>query len=64
MHFSMSWESSVGIDVGHGLDGQGLIPGSGKHLSLLHSVQADYGVHPASYPIGTGGCFPGGKAAG
>jgi hypothetical protein len=25
-------------------------------------VQADSGVHPASYPMGTGGPFPGGKA--
>jgi hypothetical protein len=35
-----------------------------KDVSLLHSVQADSGAHPASYPMGTGGSFPGDKAAG
>jgi hypothetical protein len=33
-------------------------------FSHLHSVQTDSGAHPASYPRGTGGSFPGGKAAG
>jgi hypothetical protein len=28
------------------------------------SVQTGSGVHPTSYPMGTGGSFPGGKAAG
>jgi hypothetical protein len=28
-------------------------------LSLFHSVQADSGVHQASYPMGIGGSFPG-----
>jgi hypothetical protein len=32
--------------------------------SLLHSVQIDPGAHPASYPMGTGASFPGGKATG
>jgi hypothetical protein len=27
-------------------------------------VQTDSGVHPTSYPVGTGGSFPGGKAVG
>jgi hypothetical protein len=35
-----------------------------KESSLLHVVQTDSGTHPASYPMGTGGSFPGGKAAG
>jgi hypothetical protein len=30
----------------------------------LDSIQAGYEAHPASYPMGTGGSFPGGKAAG
>jgi hypothetical protein len=34
-----------------------------QDFSLLHSAQTDSGVHPASYPIGTRGYFPGGKAA-
>jgi hypothetical protein len=32
--------------------------------SLLHSAQTDPGAHPASYPLGTGASFPGGKATG
>jgi hypothetical protein len=35
-----------------------------QDFSLLHSVQTGSGVHPASYPMGTGGYFPGSKAAG
>jgi hypothetical protein len=32
-----------------------------QEFSLLHNVQTDTGAHPASYPMGTGGSFPGGK---
>jgi hypothetical protein len=35
-----------------------------QDFSLLHSIQTDSGAQPASSPMGTGGCFPGGKAAG
>jgi hypothetical protein len=35
----------------------------GQEFSLLHFVQTGSGVHPTSYPMGTGGSFPGGKAA-
>jgi hypothetical protein len=35
-----------------------------KKCSLLHVVQIGSGVHPTSYPMGTGGSFPGGKAVG
>jgi len=34
------------------------------NFSLHHCVQTGSGPHPASYPKGTGGSFPGGKAAG
>jgi hypothetical protein len=34
------------------------------NLSFLHIVQTGFGAHPAYYPMGTGGSFPGGKAAG
>jgi hypothetical protein len=30
----------------------------------LHVVHTGSGAHPVSYPMGTGGSFPGGKAAG
>jgi hypothetical protein len=36
----------------------------GQEFSLLHVVQAGSGAHPTSYPMGTRGSFPGGKAAG
>jgi hypothetical protein len=36
----------------------------GQELSLLEIVQTGSEVHPTSYPMGTGGSFPGGKAAG
>jgi hypothetical protein len=35
----------------------------GPQISL-HRVQNGSGAHPASYPAGTGGSFPGGKVAG
>jgi hypothetical protein len=34
------------------------------NISLRHRVQTDYEAHPAAYPVGTDGSFPGGKAAG
>jgi hypothetical protein len=35
-----------------------------ENFSLHHRVQNGSGAHPASYPMGTRGFFPGGKAAG
>jgi hypothetical protein len=29
-----------------------------RDVSLLQSVQTGFGAHSASYPTGTGGCFP------
>jgi hypothetical protein len=51
-----SRDSLVGTATGYGLDGQG--------YSLLHIVQTGSAAQPASYPMTTGGTFPGGKAAG
>jgi hypothetical protein len=60
-------DSSVGIAQGYGLDDRGsrvrLSAGAGNFL-LHHRVQTSSGAHPASYPMGTRGSFPGGKAAG
>jgi hypothetical protein len=39
-------------------------PTGAGNFSLHHRVQNRSGAHPASYPTGTGGSFPGGKAAG
>jgi hypothetical protein len=62
-----SRDSSVGIALGYGLDDRGsrvrFSAGAGN-FSLHHRVQHGSGVHPATYPIGTRGSFPGGKAAG
>jgi hypothetical protein len=37
---------------------------SARDSALLCSMQAGCGVYPASYTVGTGGCFPGSKVAG
>jgi hypothetical protein len=37
---------------------------TGRSSSPGRVVQTDSGAHPASYPIGPGGSFPGGKEAG
>jgi hypothetical protein len=61
-----SMDSSVGIATGYGLDdgGVGVRVPEGSRFSFLHVVQTGSGVHPTSYPMGTQGSFPGGKAAG
>jgi hypothetical protein len=59
--------SSVGIVLGCGLDDRGsrvLFPAGAGNFSLHHRVQNGSGAQPASFPMGTGGSFPGGKAAG
>jgi hypothetical protein len=60
-------KSSVGIENGYGAGGprgQSSSPGRGKNFSPLHVVQIGSAAHPASYPMGHGGSFLGGKAAG
>jgi hypothetical protein len=47
--------------TGYGPRGWNSYPDRGK---ILYAVQTGCGAHPASYPIGTGGLYPGGKAAG
>jgi hypothetical protein len=62
-----SHDSSVSIVLGYGLDDWGsrvqFLAGAGN-FSLHHHVQNSSGAHPVSYPVGTRGSFPGGKAAG
>jgi hypothetical protein len=62
-----SRDSSVGIATGYGLDDRGsrvlFLAGAGI-FSLHHRYQTGSGAHSASYPMGTGVSFPGGKAAG
>jgi hypothetical protein len=61
---NQSQDSSVGIATNYRLDGRGSIPSMARGFSVLHSVQTGFRAHPASYPMGTGGSFPGIKAAG
>jgi hypothetical protein len=60
-------EYAVGIATAYGLDDRGVgvrVPVGVKNFSLVYIVQTGSGAHPTSYPMGTGGSFPGGKAAG
>jgi hypothetical protein len=58
---------TVGTALGYGLDDRGSrvrFPTGAGNFSLHHRVQNGSGAHPASYPMGTWGFFPGDKAAG
>jgi hypothetical protein len=59
-----SRDSSFGIALGHGLDDRvsrvRFLAVAGN-FSLHHRVQNGSGAHPASYPMGTRGSFPGVK---
>jgi hypothetical protein len=59
----MSRDTSVGIVTGYGLDVRLLIPCRSRDFSLLRNFLTGSEVH-ISYPVGTGGSFFGGKAAG
>jgi hypothetical protein len=66
-HTTKNRVSSVGIALGYGLDDRGSrvrLPVGAGNFSLHHRVQNGSGAHPASYPMGTRGSFPGGKATG
>jgi hypothetical protein len=57
--------SSVSIVSGYGLDDRAIkvrSPAGAKDFSSSLCVQTGSGAHPASYTMGTGGPFPGGKA--
>jgi hypothetical protein len=47
--------------LGYRLDGRRSVPGRGNNgtFSLRYHVQTVSGAHPASYPMGNGGSFPG-----
>jgi hypothetical protein len=57
-------DSSVGIATGCGLDVRHSFLGRTRNFSILHSFQTGSGAHPASYPMGTEGSFPGVKRPG
>jgi hypothetical protein len=61
-----SSDSSVGIALGYGLDERSSrvrFPAEAGNFSH-HRIQNGSGAHPASYPMGTRGSFPGGKEDG
>jgi hypothetical protein len=66
--YSKISDSSVGIALGYRLDdkcSRVIFPTGAGNFSLHHRcVQNGSGAHPASYPMGTRGSFPGGKVAG
>jgi hypothetical protein len=57
-----SWDSSVSIVSNYRLDNQASIPSRDKAFFTSLCVQLSSEDHPASYPMGTGGPFPGHKA--
>jgi len=62
-----AYATALGIALGYGLDDRGSrvrFPEESGSFSLHHRVQNGTVAHPASYPMGTRGSFPGAKAAG
>jgi hypothetical protein len=62
-----SRDSSVGIELGYGLDEQGSrarFPEGPGNFFLHHRFQNSSGAHSVSYPMSTRVSFPGNKAAG
>jgi hypothetical protein len=56
----------LGIVTGYGLNDRMIgvrFPTGDGNFSLHHRIQTGSGAHPPSYPVGTGGSFPQGKAA-
>jgi hypothetical protein len=60
----MSRGSSGSIVSDYGLDDRAIevLSPTGTDFSSSPCVHTGSGAHPASYPMGTGGSFPGGKA--
>jgi hypothetical protein len=61
---SWSRDSSVSTALCYGLDDRGStfrFPAGAGNVSLHYRVPNDSGAHPASYPMGTRGSFPGAK---
>jgi hypothetical protein len=60
-----SRDSAVGISTGYELDDKrGRSSSHGRVKNFLHVVQTGSMAHPASYPMGIWGSFPGDEATG
>jgi hypothetical protein len=60
----MSRDSSVGTATDYRLDDRMIgvrYPAGAGNFFLRHCVQTGSDAYPASYPMGTGGSFPGGR---
>jgi hypothetical protein len=69
VRISFPWGAGLAQSVwrlatGWTAEGSELESQKGQDFSPLHVVQTRSGAHPASCPVGTGGSFSGGKAAG
>jgi hypothetical protein len=65
--YQRSRDNSVGIVLGYELDNRGFrvrFPAGAVNFSLHPCIQNGSGTHPASYPMGTRGSFPGVKRPG
>jgi hypothetical protein len=54
--------TSIGTEMGYELDGQEIgtrFPTEARDFSFLYSSQTSFGVHPASYRMGTEGFLKG-----
>jgi hypothetical protein len=61
----LSRGSSSSIVSDYGLDDRAIevrFPTGAEDFSSSPCIQTGSGAHPASYPMGSGGPFPGGKA--
>jgi hypothetical protein len=52
---------SVDVTKVYGMNGRSSIPFVENRFSIVHSVQTDYGTHPASYAVVKGTLSPGVK---
>jgi hypothetical protein len=67
VHYFIHITSPVGTALCYGLDDRDSklrFSGGAGNFSLHHCVQNGSEAHPASYPMGTGGSFPGVKRPG
>jgi hypothetical protein len=66
MAYIVIWSSSVSVVSDYALNDRGSIPGRvkvrGKRFFLYFCVQISPEAHPASYPMGSRGSFPGSNA--
>jgi hypothetical protein len=62
---SISYGNAVGIATGYGLYDRGVGSSSpGRIKNFRFFMSSTHGVHPASYPVGTGALSPGVKRQG